>query len=730
MGELKYSISTAIEDLLIENSMDYEKYLFIGRFLKIYGYQGLSKLEVNSPIYNDDEDEEELESIFTEIEAIKSSKDQKKLVELLVIKINKKLEQSIFKVDDEYWMKNLIVIAKIFKLRQNEIDFLKIIFQLSSMEFIDNALKKLKITGIKKLLKTIETLWELPKNYLRGILSRNSELIKNEIITLTNDDFNISFSDLIHLGSNFIEAVYSEGGCEQDLQRYFFQYSKRSELKKISFDTKAIDIEKLTKILLKSKRQKLEGINILIYGPAGTGKTEFIKMVAEKSSLRLALVQSDEDSRADDFRPPRYRLHKDESFIMKILSLKFCGKICENQQDAIILMDDADDILHYDDGIFTQFAGSSKNRSKLLRILEENKTPVVWIVNHYEQIDPAVKRRFACSIKFDSPGPKERISIWKNIIEESKATVDFNNQEIETLAFNYKTTPALIANCIKSSQMISGNVITLDVIKNQLEESYELMNGEKLALDKFKLDADGRDYNIDLISTSFPAEKIIQSMDYYLKDDKNNKQGGSLCFCFSGKPGTGKTEFVKYISQKLCRKVLFKKASDIISPFVGESERNIADAFEEAEKEESILFLDELDSFLFTRKNASHSWELSLVNEILTQMENFRGIFIGATNFKNKLDYACLRRFHFKVEFYPLHNDMKMGAFKTFFPNVKLPGNGLRIEFFKKLINIIDLNLGDFKAVKIKTQYLEELDPYYYLKYLQSEVNERITQQY
>ena len=52
----------------------------------------------------------------------------------------------------------------------------------------------------------------------------------------------------------------------------------------------------------------------------------------------------------------------------------------------------------------------------------------------------------------------------------------------------------------------------------------------------------------------------------------------------------------------------------------------------EAEKDKSILFVDEADSFLWPRESAERSYEVSSVNEFLTQMENFRGILICASN--------------------------------------------------------------------------------------------------
>ena len=64
-----------------------------------------------------------------------------------------------------------------------------------------------------------------------------------------------------------------------------------------------------------------------------------------------------------------------------------------------------------------------------------------------------------------------------------------------------------------------------------------------------------------------------------------------------------------------------------------------------------ILVIDEADSFLRDRTGATRSWEVTQVNELLTQMEAFDGLFIASTNLIETLDAAALRRFDFKLKF-------------------------------------------------------------------------------
>ena len=143
--------------------------------------------------------------------------------------------------------------------------------------------------------------------------------------------------------------------------------------------------------------------------------------------------------------------------------------------------------------------------------------------------------------------------------------------------------------------------------------------------------------------------------------------------------------------------MLVKRASDLISPYIGESEKAIARAFRDAEKDRGLLLIDEVDTFLQDRRGAQRSWEVSLVNEMLTQMESFSGVFIASTNLMNGLDQAALRRFDLKVKFDFLRPDQAWELLRRHCGELRLTPP--QADLNAKIACLTRLTPGDFAAV-------------------------------
>jgi SpoVK/Ycf46/Vps4 family AAA+-type ATPase len=219
-------------------------------------------------------------------------------------------------------------------------------------------------------------------------------------------------------------------------------------------------------------------------------------------------------------------------------------------------------------------------------------------------------------------------------------------------------------------------------------------------------------YRLGAVNPDHDLTGIIQGL----------KKQGEGRLCLYGPPGTGKTEFATYLARQLDRPLLLKRGSDLLGPYVGETEANIAAMFHEARYEDAVLLLDEADSFLRDRSEARRSWEVTQVNELLTQMERFNGVFVCSTNLMDSLDTASLRRFDLKVKFDFLQPLQAWDLFRSIFKE-----QGVKLSRHKhwqgKLKKYSLLTPGDFATVVRKSRISgRELSPESLLEGLAGEV--------
>lgn len=241
--------------------------------------------------------------------------------------------------------------------------------------------------------------------------------------------------------------------------------------------------------------------------------------------------------------------------------------------------------------------------------------------------------------------------------------------------------------------------IVIDV-KNILEANSGLVYGSSHAGRKIQMT-----YDIGALNTSIEPDDIltmIKNATAYA-DSAQTEAPAGIRMLFYGLSGTGKTEFARYIANALAKELILKKASDILGKYIGESEQNIKEAFEEAEKQDAILLFDEADSFFTNRFNAENTWERTMVNEFLMQIEAFNGLLICTTNMRSIMDPALQRRFHIMVEFKALSANGIKTLLMKYFRNV--PFNADQIE---KLNQWQSVTPGDFNALYGKARFMPQ----------------------
>jgi SpoVK/Ycf46/Vps4 family AAA+-type ATPase len=436
--------------------------------------------------------------------------------------------------------------------------------------------------------------------------------------------------------------------------------------------------QKIIKILSSAVKRKKKGINILLYGGVGTGKTEFAKLVANEADIPMYSVITQKQ----DFGEPNR-----EDRMIDLFSKQH---LLSHTSRACILLDEAEDIMNRG---FSSFGNASKGY--LNDLLENSSVPVIWTTNNIMNVDPAFLRRMTYCVEFEKLSEETRLTIWEKTIKKNKFKVC--KEKIEELNKNYDIPPSLISNAVEATKMIGGNE---NDFEDFIENVARVVTKKKNV--KTNINFEVKDYDINLVNTDIDIDDLTH------KIQKSDKLKFSLCMY--GEPGTGKSLYGRYLANVLGVEVVFKRASDLISKWVGETEQNIAAAFAEAKSKKAMLIFDEADSFLQNRNNAHNSWEISQVNEMLTWMESHEYPFICTTNLLDTLDEASLRRFTFKIKFDFMTTAQVNHAIEHFF--------GIQ----NANINIKGLTAGDFATVKKKVDFLEIKDLNEIIKMLNDEV--------
>ena len=437
-------------------------------------------------------------------------------------------------------------------------------------------------------------------------------------------------------------------------------------------------------------------VSILLYGKPGSGKTEYAKALARETGKKVIIFKS-----GMEFNDEKHSIFK----LNFLLSL--------NKKDTILIVDEAESVLS---GVELGFFGIvvSKKKGLINRMLDNSKNKVIWIVNYTDEIDESTKRRFTMSCQFHTM-PKENLDRMLVSKLEPLCISEPLQKNIVGKFAQYNITGASVDNVVKSLLSFKGasDEILLENTEIILKENSLLVNGRGKMRETVS-----NSYDSSVLNTSMDAESIVRMVQNAQRfADKNrmaHDSSAAVRMLFYGVSGTGKTEFARYLSEMLGKKILLKRVSDIFGKYVGETEKNIAQAFAEATEGDMILLFDEADSFFADRNDAVRSWERTQVNEFLTQMEEFPGILICTTNLKHILDKASMRRFHITVEFKPMEEKGIKILLEKFFPAYFSKSaetdyqKKLEHKDLSRLVAYHSVTPGDFNRVAGKIRFMDE----------------------
>ena len=378
--------------------------------------------------------------------------------------------------------------------------------------------------------------------------------------------------------------------------------------------------------------QGMPGVNFLLHGAPGTGKTEFVRQLVDEIGATAFLVNDTDEGGEEADRSER------------LASLQLGQTFAGQQVRAVLVLDEAEDIFQtdYQHPMAGLFGAKAESKAWVNSLLEKNPHPVIWISNRISQLDPAYLRRFSYCLEF----PETPQTLRLRIAQDRLGAVGCSDHLIERTSSLPQVSPAHLDTIARFVRMTSDSGLGVDVAASSQIEAQLKAGGHALPPETAQRTTrfDLRYLNIRGQATTGRVLKSLGGLGH----------GAGATLLFSGPPGTGKTQLAGEIANRLGRRLRVRTASDINSKWYGESEGNVARMFRECNPKSDLLFLDEADILLGSREATGHRADRAVTAEFLRWLEGFEGIFVCATNHADVFDAALARRFTFRLEFEPL----------------------------------------------------------------------------
>ena len=620
--------------------------------------------------------------------------DHKKEINAVMKKQLKKLELMEYITFPKILKRNIKKVLKLIDLNRVEKDVLIFTIYLKYYDLMESATRTLDDVSTDRLVSILSVLLEHKSSKIKSALSPQGKLAQSGLVTVDRDASNSIVNKLEILSRDFADRMMTLDDNIEEMIRDSVRKCTSATLSVDDFAHLSKDLDMLIPYLSHSLQEKQKGVNVLFYGQPGTGKTELTKALAVALGTGIYEV-----SYADEDDEPISGTKRLKAY--KIAQSFFSAN------NAILMFDEIEDVIGSNNSFSFFSTPKQENKGWMNRILEINNIPTIWITNDIHAMDPAMIRRFDISMEIPIPPKAKR----KEIIEQDCGEM-LSDKSIERIAKNEAIAPALVTRAAKVVNGITG------ARKTDKDKAFEnILNNTLKAqgypqIQKSTIEALPKSYDPSYINTDANLTELAEGI-------KNNPNAR---ICLYGVPGTGKSAFGKWIAQYTDKPFVLKKGSDLLSMWVGGTEKNIANAFREAKEEDAVLVFDEVDSFLQDRRGAKNSWEVTQVNEMLVQMENFDGIFIATTNLMSGLDQASLRRFDMKLEFGYLKPKQ---AWRLFMDECK--GLGIVIEQKEQVKNKVkalsQLAPGDFAAVRRQNRFRPVKSTSLFLERLEEELS-------
>lgn len=351
----------------------------------------------------------------------------------------------------------------------------------------------------------------------------------------------------------------------------------------------------------------------------------------------------------------------------------------------MLFWDELEDLLPAPHPVFGPSLRTPQRKGLINQTLEDAPLITIFATNSIQAIDPAYLRRFTLCLSVKAPPRENREADLKAL------PLALPDPLIRRLAACEALSPAVVARAAEVAQAMpaGGRVSAAKAFEVVVNRSLEAQGKAHLSF----RDSSDETYDPACVNATFCPHQLMAGL----------KRHPAARLLLTGVPGSGKSAYAIWLARQLGRPAQLRRASDLLSPYHGQTEQNLATAFRDASRAGAVLVIDEVEGFLASRAQALRTYEIQQTNEFLLQMESFDSILIGTTNLQTAIDDAARRRWDLIATLGYLKPDQARTLLSRHLAVAGVPAPAE--SHLHRIDTLVNLTPGDFAAIARKHRF-------------------------
>ena len=476
-------------------------------------------------------------------------------------------------------------------------------------------------------------------------------LIRHKLIQLDSEQKRSILARELRLDEGIVNLLLGVTSLDSRLTGFCQLVESTVSLPEVPIDS---ELKRALQVL--TTQANTDALRLHFRGPASTAKRQTAEALAGETSSRLLIVVDIEQalSVAPDF---------DQSLTLVLREARF--------RHALLYFENVDVLLSEERAVtYRQFLKALNGAASTIVVSGEK--PLGSSLRMYE-------------VQFRVPDFTQRRNSWEANL--SRHNVKIDAEILDSLAGSFRLTSSEIETAVtaaidrahwRAAEQSVDDPLTAQPTLQDLFASARARSSHNLG--RFARKMELKYEWADLV---LPADQLAQLGEICSRYRNQHvvygnwgfgrklSLGRGLSALFSGHPGTGKTMAAEVIANQLLLDLYKIDLSQVVSKYIGETEKSLNSIFQEAQASNAILFFDEADALFGKRsevKDAHDRYANIEVSYLLQKMEEYDGIAILATNFRKNIDEAFLRRLQVIIDFPFPDEDERRRIWEVVFP--------------------------------------------------------------